>query len=384
MKEVKFLHCADMHLDMPFTSLGIDDNKPSIRRVDLKDTFQKIINISRKEEVDMIFICGDLYEHSYARKSTINFINHAFESISDIKVFIIPGNHDPWVKGSYYMNYEWANNVYILNSENPYVYVEENGITVYDPYAFTNREMEINPDDINVLLTHGTVDLNIDGNSYNPMRSSELVTLGVDYIALGHFHKRIDNIGEKGIIYNPGSPEPLGFDEPGEHGVYIGTIVKRSHLNVDLSVDFKAINRRYYEELRVDITGCITDQQVIHNIMNNIMDKVKMLSSDIQSNLSSFLVSVVLYGYIDPQYNIDMEYILSFFKDRVFYIKIKNEAMPDYDFESIKKEPGLKGLFTRKVLELVDKTTGSYEKELLMKSLHYGIQALEKEQVDIV
>ena len=492
LREVKFLHCADIHLDMPFTSLGIEDGKPSIRRMDLKDTFQKIMNIAKEERVEILFICGDLYEHDYVRKSTISFINQAFLNISDKKVFIIPGNHDPWVKGSYYMNYEWANNVYILNGENPYVHFEEEGISVYSSCVFFKNEPDailkygpdafhkeptgllegtncdntgikpenmgtgygkvkagpnsllINHDNINILLAHGTVDLDIDGNSYNPMTSLELAALGIDYVALGHFHKRIDNIGGKGIIYNPGSPEPLGFDEPGEHGVYIGTIVKKevnssnysnhsdhldhlnylnrpvnlncignlnnlnqlqylnqpvnlncqnhmNHLNKPvnfynsgcssyLNIEFKALNKRCYNELMIDITGCDTDEKVTAKIM----DGVKMLSSDLQSNLSSLLLNVILYGYIDPLYNNDMEYILSFFKDKVFYIKLRNEAVPEYDFDLIKEEPGLKGLFTRKVLDLIDKTQDDSEKELLMKSLYYGIQELEKGQVDMI
>ncbi|HHY23970.1 MAG TPA: DNA repair exonuclease [Clostridiaceae bacterium] len=436
MKEVKFLHCADIHLDMPFTSLGIEDNKPSIRRMDLKDTFQKIINMAHEEEVGLIFICGDLYEHDYIRRSTIDFINHAFKSIKDIKVFIVPGNHDPWVKGSYYMNYEWANNVNIISKDNPYVHLKEEGIDIYSYDAFLKEEIEngkteFNPDNINILLAHGTVDLNIDGKSYNPMTSHELAALGMDYIALGHFHNRIDNIGGKGIIYNPGSPEPLGFDEPGEHGVYIGTIVKKGvnclkrlkhsgeSVNLDhsdcsrhLNIDFKSLNKRYYEELKVDITGYTTDEEVASNIMygiktlfpglqsmetleivdsqdifpvnNDLPDTTKQDASLLKLNLSSLLLSIILYGYIDPNYNIDMEYILSFLKDKVFYIKVRNEAVPEYDFDLIKKEPGLKGLFTGKMLELIDKAQNIREKELLKKSLYYGIQALEKGQVDVI
>lgn len=381
MKEVKFLHCADIHLDMPFTSLGIEGNKPSIRRIDLKNIFQKIINIAHEEEVELILICGDLYEHNYIRKSTIDFINHAFNSIKDIKIFIIPGNHDPWVKGSYYMNYEWADNVNILNKNNPVVYLKEDGIAIYSSDAFSKGKIEANPDNINILLAHGTVDLNIGENNYNPMTSGELAVLGMDYVAMGHFHRRIDDIGGKGIIYNPGSPEPLGFDETGEHGVYIGTI-RSSCLNIE----FKTLNKRYYEELRVDITGCTTDEQVVANIM----DQVKRLFSGLpdtslfELDISSLLISVILYGYIDPNYNIDMEQILSFFRDKVFYIKTRSEAVPEYDFDLIKEEPGLKGLFTRKILDLIDKAQDNSEKELLIKSLYYGIQALEKGQVDII
>jgi len=37
----------------------------------------------------------------------------------------------------------------------------------------------------------------------------------MDYIALGHFHNTLRGVGKSENIYNPGSPEPLGFDEEG-------------------------------------------------------------------------------------------------------------------------------------------------------------------------
>jgi len=68
------------------------------------------------------------------------------------------------------------------------------------------------------------VDLDFKDSRYNPMSSGELALLGMDYIALGHFHNTLRGVGKSENIYNPGSPEPLGFDEEGEHGVFIGRI----------------------------------------------------------------------------------------------------------------------------------------------------------------
>lgn len=145
MRCMKFVHCADIHLDAPFISLGIkDDNsfmsvsKSAIRRMDLKNTFKNIMEIARDEGAGYIFISGDLYEHNYVRKSTINYVNGIFKSLGNykIKIFIVPGNHDPWVKGSYYTDFEWAGNVYILAGDKTHVCFEEEGICIYSPGAF--------------------------------------------------------------------------------------------------------------------------------------------------------------------------------------------------------------------------------------------------------
>jgi len=383
LKNIKFLHCADIHLDAPFSSLGPNDGKSSIRRQDLKDTFLSIIKIAKKEDVDFIFICGDLYEHNYIRKSTINFINGIFRTISHIRIIIIPGNHDPRVKGSYYKNsdkyFEWAENVYILTDDMPYIEFKEKNVCIY---RYVNQQaLSVDKEKINILLAHGTVDFNFDKNSYNPVTSGQLASTGMDYIALGHFHNRMDNIGDRGNIFNPGSPEPLGFDEPGEHGVFIGSITK-DRLDVrDLDVRFITVNKKEYIDINVDITICATDEQIAEKISSALANHAD--NANYIKKVSDLLVSVTLTGYIDRQLTLDVEYITSLLKETFFFIKIKNETLPDYDFDEIKKETGLKGLFARKIFDLIDRTDNVNEKKLLMKSLYYGIEALEKGQVDI-
>ena len=67
---------------------------------------------------------------------------------------------------------------------------------------------------INIFLTHG--DLDGAENSdirYNPISKTMLHSLGFDYVALGHIHKRIQ---DREIVY-PGSLVSLGFDELGSH-----------------------------------------------------------------------------------------------------------------------------------------------------------------------
>ena len=106
MQQVKFVHFSDLHLDCPFTSLGPDLERISQRRKDLLDVFDNIIEITKRENADLILISGDLYEHFYVKKSTINHINNKFKEIGDKKVFIIHGKHDPYVNNSYYKSFQ--------------------------------------------------------------------------------------------------------------------------------------------------------------------------------------------------------------------------------------------------------------------------------------
>ena len=60
-------------------------------------------------------MAGDLYENEQIRESTIEYINDLFKQIPNTKVFISPGNHDPYINNSYYKTFQWAekcNNIF--------------------------------------------------------------------------------------------------------------------------------------------------------------------------------------------------------------------------------------------------------------------------------
>lgn len=381
LKSVKFLHCSDIHFDAPFSSLGSSGGKSSIRRQDLREAFDKVIGTAASEKADIILLGGDLYEHSYVRKSTIDYINEKFGQIPHIKVFIVSGNHDPYAANSYYVNYPWNKNVYILNDKNPYIKIDELDTCIYGMgFSSFYREKpqldgfnNISSQCINIMLLHGTVDLSLGQNQYNPVKSCDIAALGMDYVALGHFHNRIDNIGGYGNIYNPGSLEPLGFDEPGEHGIYMGAISKNEYGNSRLDISFKKMNKRFYRSLDVDISNCSTDQQVIYRIKS-------MLES---RNCTNDILQITLKGRVERGFKADTGLIGEYFIEDVFCIKIKNEAAEDFDFEYIMMEPGIRGIFVRKMMNLINGTRDGHRKRLLVQSLYYGMEALEKGKIEI-
>ena len=220
---MKFIHIADVHFDMPFTTLEgrkLSEN----RRLEQRNAFKKVIEYIKENDIPYLFICGDLYEHEYVKKSTIEYINKLFETIPDTKIYIITGNHDPYIKNSYYARFNWASNVKIFKEE--VEKIENDNIFIYgygfeDFYMKKSEEKQIQIEDknkINILLTHGTLDGDKSGEIlYNPISKSELNKLGVNYIGLGHIHKiSYKDEPNQNIVY-PGSLISLGFDELGSH-----------------------------------------------------------------------------------------------------------------------------------------------------------------------
>jgi len=365
---IKLIQCGDLHLDAPFTSLSDMDGKPEQRRNDLKMTLSRIIDAVLEEEADLLLVCGDLYEHNYIRKSTIHFICDQFSRIQDVPVLLIPGNHDPAVPGSYYNNFSWPSNVHILGKDMPYEHIS--GTRVYGAVPSTGS---LDLTRINIFMFHGTLDMPFSKDAFQPVSGSELEAYGFDYYALGHFHSRIDGAGAGKTIYNAGSPEPLGFDEEGDHGVYVAEISKESSTGAHIHTRFIRLCRRRFINQEVQITGCLTNEQAA----------ALAAAAMEQAGCADDLYKITFSGYLPHDFRIDTELIMEILKNKAFYIKISDYTTPDYDFEQIAEEPGLRGLFVRKMLDRAISAQDAEEKELIMQALYYGMQAIDEGKICI-
>ena len=115
--DMKFVHIADLHLDTPLISLKNNHELIKLRRGEHRQIFKDVIKFVKSEKIELLFISGDLFENKFVEKSTIEFIISSLELIPETKVFITPGNHDPYIKNSPYMSFEWPENVKIFGEK---------------------------------------------------------------------------------------------------------------------------------------------------------------------------------------------------------------------------------------------------------------------------
>ena len=66
MKQVKILHCADLHFDTPFKELTKEVSENS--KEELLEVFKNIIDLTIKENVEVLLIAGDVFDNL-----TVNF-----------------------------------------------------------------------------------------------------------------------------------------------------------------------------------------------------------------------------------------------------------------------------------------------------------------------
>lgn len=357
---MRFIHIADMHFDVPFTSLNSRENLGEKRRLEQRDVFKRIIEYIKENRIEYLFIAGDLYEHEYAKKSTIDFIINCFKEIPKTKIFISPGNHDPYIKNSYYDTYDFGDNVYIFNNQRIERYEDEN-VNIYG-MAFT--EFYMNESELvnikipksnkpNILIAH--CDLNgakdSEGFSYNPILESKLNSIGFDYCAIGHIHK--NNIENENRIYYPGSPISLGFDEIGEHGMIVGEIS-----NNKFEINFVKLDTRQFEEIELEVDEIISKEELIE----------KINSLDLSSNN---MYKVILIG--KRNFEINTREIFKFILNENI-LKIKDCTKVNYDINELAKQNNLKGIFVKEVLNKYE--NGLCTEEEFQKAIEIGLEAM--------
>ena len=360
---MKFVHIADIHFDSPFTNLsdrkGLGDNI----RLEQRKAFTKVIEYIKQHNIPFLFISGDLYEHTYIRKSTIEYINNLFKQIPQTKIFITPGNHDPYIKNSYYNQFNWNENVKIFKGAIEKVQLD--GINIYG-YGFTDfyckkcgiENLELDEKNkLNILVIHTSLDGSGDEKQeYNPISKKTLKEKGFDYCALGHIHKKYYNEEQNQNIVYPGSTVSLGFDELGAHGMIVGDITKES-----INIEFVEIEQTEFTELELDCTQINDIDELIEKI-NEINLKEKSLYKIILTGKRNFEINT----YNLFKYNLDEK-----------IIKIKNKTKPKYDLEKLSNENTLKGLFATEMLERLKKVENEEEKEIIQGAIEIGLEVLE-------
>ena len=357
---MKFVHIADMHFDSPFVNLSDKDILGDLRRLEQRKVFKKVIEYIKQNNIEYLFISGDLYEHKYVKLSTIEYINNLFKEISNTKIYISPGNHDPYIKNSYYNKFNWSENVKIFHSKIEKIENEDINIYGYgfDDFYCTDCGMEkLVFDDlnkINLLVIHGTLDgASIEEKQYNSMTRKMLQEKQFDYIAMGHIHKPDYSTN---IVY-PGSTISLGFDELGKHGMIVGDIQKGK---VDL--EFIPLDEERFKEIEMDITDILSKEELIEKINN-----LEISNSE--------YIKVILTGSRNFEIN---KYELLKYMENERIIKIKNHTRIAYDLEKMANENTLKGLFAKEMLEKLNQPEiTDEEKEIIEKAIEIGLEALE-------
>lgn len=364
METVKILHTGDIHIGAEESFL---EEKAEIRRRETLLTFEKIIDLGTENQVDLILIAGDLFHSNNIESSFVEGVLSKIKSCP-CPVLYAAGNHDPLNASSPFKKHQIPENLYIFDTAETVFTFQDLGVKVFGRSFESSFLSGKNKPDligvegyINISLLHGELTSDL-SSPYNAVTKEYIFDSKMDYIALGHIHKRSDigKIGDTRFAYC-GCPEGQGFDELDEKGVYIGNIGKNF-----CNLQFVPTSRRRHIEEKIDISLC---DDVVKAVLEN-------LEAKFGENYGDHLYKIKLFGELEENRVLDFADIAARLSEKLYYVKVRDNTTKKIDLEALAKEKTLKGIFVQKMLE---KMTNTEEKEKYQMALKLGLSAFSGE-----
>lgn len=358
---IKILHAADLHLDSAFGALDAEQAK--LRRRESRELLLRMSNYVNQNEIELVLLAGDLFDRETTYRETLETLIEALRAMR-ARVFIAPGNHDPYGASSPYATLDWPENVHIFKSPSiERVELPELSCAVYGA-AFTASAQETSllagfraPEDglTHLMVLHA--DLTAAEARYDPITEDEITASGLDYLALGHTHRHdgFHRAGKTTYAYS-GCPEGRGFDELGEKGFLTGTIgVGES------AVEFVPFARRRYEIVRVDVTGRAA---------------ADALRAQLPPSTARDIYRVIFTGETDER-GIDLAAVEEELSPDFFHLELRDETRIGEDTWARADEDSLRGLFLRELKAKRDAAQSDGERAEIELAARFGLAALD-------
>ena len=358
---IRILHTGDLHLDSAFR--GLPPEKARQRREEQRGLLERIRALAEERQVDAVLIAGDLFDGDSVYYETTRMLCDTFAAMR-AKIFIAPGNHDPYSEFSPYASVRWPENVHIFRSEYfQRVELPECRAVVYGS-AFTSKYRDNPPLEqfkadydeglARLMVLHG--DLSSPRSRYGALTGEAIAATGMDYVALGHVHRHQEvwRKGNTAFAYC-GCPEGRGFDETGEKGVLVGEIAPG-----EARLEFVPICRRRYQEICLDITGRDPAQA--------LLDAAREGSGE---DICRFRLTGEREGDAP-----DTKALSALLADRYFDVQVADDTVSAVNLWERLEEDTLTGLFLRNMKKRLDAAEEG-QRPLLERAARFGLAALE-------
>jgi DNA repair protein SbcD/Mre11 len=287
MSTVRFIHCADLHLDTPFR--GLSDVAPDVGKALNEATFksfENIIDLAIAERVAFLVIAGDVYDSADRGLSAQFKFQKGVQRLEEhgIEVFVACGNHDPLSGWS--ATIEWPPNVHTFPANHvdswqiardDQVIATVHGISYPKEAVHDNLAARFaRPDGLapSVAVLHANVGGDTAHPPYAPTTVSELATKGFTYWALGHVHAhRVLRDNAPAIVY-PGCSQSRHPNETGPKGCCLVTLTD----SAPPDVRFVPTDVVRFHAGVVDVAGCDSQDA----LRRTVVDECRAISAGSQ------------------------------------------------------------------------------------------------------
>ena len=384
MNHISIIHAADLHLGSPFSTLPA--TRAAMRRDEQERTFYGVIRLCRERQAQILLIAGDLLDAIRVSEEQKRVLVRAFSDIPETRVFISPGNHDPYIRRCPYETEEWPANVHVFKGDLEPVFCEEINTVVWGAAFRGSRQTSTlcppdfhvspvggeNSDTIHLIVLHGEVVSGRKGeSSYNPIQPSWIEKSGADYVALGHIHDSspVARAGRTFYAYS-GCPEARGYDEAGPRGVYVGTVGKgRAEL------EYIYLNKRGFYTLDVPVDGCDTQTELTGTVRRFLLSKYP-------DEFTESAFRVTLTGAVPPDYSPDPAALRNALRESCFDARVYDRTIALVEPEKLRKEKSIRGVFVDLLLKKKEEAEAKGDaalSERLDAAMKLGLVSFEKE-----
>lgn len=357
---MKIIHTADLHFDSKMET-HLTSEQARERKLEIRLSFKRLVDYARENGVDVVLICGDMFDSANVLTSTKNFILDTIRENAGIDFLLLKGNHDEFM----FNRDECPQNLKLFENDFTYFNYGEvciAGMNLNRTYMPNNFDLlRFNPNQLNILCLHGQI-----ANAFSPnvdycVPLNALANKGIDYVALGHIHNFASGFIDNRAVYAySGILEPRGFDECGEKG-FIEIEVANGRLNYK----FIPFSKRQFHSEEVNISNAETTNEVI-SLIGDVVRQFK----------SGDLVRVILCGDRKAGLDMDLHYIEKFLKEQFYFAMVVDATVAQIDYAKLSTDISLKGEFIRTVL--AENGLSDMEKQ---KIIDLGIKALTRGEV---
>lgn len=376
---MRLIHTADLHLGKKVHGYSMLEDQAYI--------LDQILNYIKDKKAQTLLISGDIYDKTMPQERAITLFDSFLTELSnmDIKVFIIPGNHDSADRISFGNKLISKSSIYIQGQYNSKIqghiieddygplaiymlpFIRPSNVRAYHPdiniqdyneaLSIVVDEMQIDKTIRNIILSHQFVT----GASRT---DSEVLSLGgtdnvsasiykdFDYVALGHIH-RPQKMTSEYIRYS-GSPLKYSISEKNDKkSLVMVDLLEKGRVDLELLPlkplhDLREIKGSYEElTLKNNYEGEKNDDylHVILEDENNIANAMAKLNTiysnilkldycNIRTNTESYIESL---DYIEKRS--EMELLEKFFlAQNGKELSKKQQDISKHIFKSIKEE----------------------------------------------
>lgn len=311
MALLRFIHCADLHLDRPFQ--GIQDVPDQIAERIRESTFRslaRIVDAAIEEPVDFVIMAGDLFDDEQRSLRAQARLRAQMQRLADqqIEVFAVHGNHDPL--NHHHVSVHWPENVHIFNpgSVEAIPFVKNQEVLAY-LYGFSYPQRAVTERmsrfyekkagaRYHIGILHGNHEGSQEHDPYAPFTVAELLEADFDYWALGHIHKRQWLHEDPPIVY-PGNIQGLNRKETGEKGF--------THIEIDhddkAHISFIPTADVTWHTIEI----AISDKLKVEQLLRACDEAIESLRADKTGVLLAITLTGAgpLHSYLQEQENID-------------------------------------------------------------------------------